>query len=350
MDEQATDAEFLRQGQSAESLGQQQSEQKHDALPSTSDEHEESETSDGEHQHALGKQREWNSFLIAVGVDFGTTFTSRFPCLPLTGSASPLLIIESFTSTLGVSFASSSLDYIPFEPGMLLDFRGRWAVPSLIAYGKEMSWGFDVETTSATYCWSKMLIDEQTVTASASESDSAPVNGTGLLVIPHDISAQRMIRDFLREISETVNMFFESRFSRGLATKVPRTYCFPVPAHWPLGTQYDLRDAARAAGFAGDPIYLVSGAESSAIAYLSSNSREIQVGYPPKQAAFGGMLKLRHFPSARKLFNCLRRRRRNHSKYLSSTLSGRYCWQSPVDRSGRSLRRTQSMLYNLSLC
>ncbi|KAK3369988.1 hypothetical protein B0H63DRAFT_514209 [Podospora didyma] len=184
-------------------------------------------------------------------------------------------------------------------------------VPSRIAYGCSITWGYHTDPKSTAYCWTKLLLDRYAQVSDFGDPGIRDVDGEGLMQTP--------------PVSERI------------LKVTPLEFWFTIPALWSIRARNSTRDAAVKAGFGSrtdDEIHLVREPEAAAIACLNEL---IKNGESPLVQVGNGVLDLASY----EVTNAFPRPSLNQVCLSCRLKIGGKCGSTSIDRAFHKLMRSR---------
>lgn len=150
-------------------------------------------------------------------------------------------------------------------------------VPSTISYanGKPQKWGYAVDLTDLSFCWIKILLEENHKYATMVE----PVKNSNTLLREVHKTAQEVVADYLKLLWEYTIDDIRKHYPNYKDIYSLRVV-LTVPAIWSPAAKDKTLDAAKLAGMPGK-IELVTEPEAAALATLKEKADENQLQVRP---------------------------------------------------------------------
>lgn len=142
------------------------------------------------------------------------------------------------------------------------------------------AWGFGVTPKLKSYSWTKLLLDDGSVTSGGdtfSLEDMKETEGNGLLKLPDGKSVSDVVADFLVEVRKHVITHLEQTLGGSEILRItPKELWFTVPAVWSDKAKDATKRAALTAfgDLVDERIYFVAEPEAAAVATLTQLTSE----------------------------------------------------------------------------
>jgi molecular chaperone DnaK (HSP70) len=148
-------------------------------------------------------------------------------------------------------------------------------VPSQIAYSAENAalesdtWGYEVQPGTRAYCWTKLLLDKDTLATEYDDPSLQEASGGAALKVPADKKPVDVVADFLGHLYKHCISRIEKTVPPDVLRLTPIDFWFTMPAIWSDEAQHATKTAAERAGFGqrpGDTISMITEPEAAALA------------------------------------------------------------------------------------
>jgi molecular chaperone DnaK (HSP70) len=199
---------------------------------------------------------------LSVGIDYGTTFSGIAFITSQRSDVKDIEVISDWPA------GAKALEYLE-------------KVPSQIAYSAEKEnlsfemdedrWGYGVEAGMRTFCWTKLLLDQNTAAGEYDDPTLKEAAGGAGIQIPPGKSAVDVVSDYLTPLYKHCMDRLERKITKKLLDVTPIEFWFTMPAIWSDEAQHATRTAATRAGFGtrtsvGDSIKMITEPEAAALA------------------------------------------------------------------------------------
>jgi molecular chaperone DnaK (HSP70) len=197
---------------------------------------------------------------LSVGIDYGTTFSG---IAFITSQHSDVKDIEVVSDWPDGAKATEYLE----------------KVPSQIAYASENTnwkpaldddrWGYGVEAGMRSYCWTKLLLDQNTFATDYDDPSLREAAGGAGLQLPPGKTAVDVVAAYLSPLYKHCMDRLERKLTKDLLNVTPIEFWFTMPAIWSDEAQHATRKAAMCAGFgtrSGDSVKMITEPEAAALA------------------------------------------------------------------------------------
>ncbi|CAG9945212.1 unnamed protein product [Clonostachys rosea f. rosea IK726] len=209
---------------------------------------------------------------LIVGIDYGTTFSGLSFAL---SNATAFRDIHPWTS-------------YPGAPSHNAEHSVK--APTRVAFASENpdldddAWGYQVEPGMKSYCWTKLLLDKDTLQSKYDDPSLAMeslslTHQNELMTLPEGKSAKDVVAQYLKGMYAMFEAAIIEKMGEDCVTGLPIDYWFTVPATWSERAKLLTKAAAQEAGFASkdiDRIMLIAEPEAAAQLALKSGLHDLE--------------------------------------------------------------------------